>query len=101
MPQSSVPRRPDPRPISDRPAFKPLAAILLVPVILLASGLLAFLIAPAFVGVAFGVMRVDAKLSTLGADFTRIPRFPERRRSRTTGDQLTVSPDNRDDPLRT
>ncbi|MEZ0234272.1 MAG: transglycosylase domain-containing protein [Actinomycetota bacterium] len=78
MPQPSVPRRPDPRPISDRPAFKPLAAILLVPVILLASGMLAFVIAPPFVGVAFGVMRVDAKLSTLGADFTRIPRFPER-----------------------
>jgi membrane peptidoglycan carboxypeptidase len=78
MPQSSVPRRPDPRPISDRPAFKPLAVILLVPIILLASGLLSIVIAPPFLGVALGVMRVDAKLSTLGADFTRIPRFPER-----------------------
>ena len=78
MPQSSVPRRPDPRPISDRPAFKPLAVLLLVPIILLASGLLSIVIAPPFLGVALGVMRVDAKLSTLGADFTRIPRFPER-----------------------
>jgi len=78
MPQSSVPRRPDPRPLSDRPAFKPLAALLLVPVILLASGLFAIVMAPPFVGAALGVMRVDAKLSTLGADFTRIPRFPER-----------------------
>jgi membrane peptidoglycan carboxypeptidase len=78
MPSNTVPRRPDPRPISDRPAFKPLALLLLVPVILLASGLLAFVIAPPFVGVALGVMRVDTKLSTLGADFTRIPRFPER-----------------------
>ena len=52
--------------------------MLLVPVILLASGMLAIVIAPPFVGVALGVMRVDAKLSTLGADFTRIPRFPER-----------------------
>ena len=78
MPQSSVPRRPDPRPISDRPAFKPLAAILLVPIILLASGLLSIVLAPPFLGVALGVMRVDAKLATLGADFTRIPRFPER-----------------------
>jgi membrane peptidoglycan carboxypeptidase len=78
MPGSSVPRRPDPRPISDRPAFKPLAVLLLVPIILLASGLLSIVIAPPFLGVALGVMRVDAKLSTLGADFTRIPRFPER-----------------------
>jgi membrane peptidoglycan carboxypeptidase len=52
--------------------------MLLVPVILIASGLLAIVIAPAFLGAALGVMRVDAKLSTLGADFTRIPRFPER-----------------------
>lgn len=78
MPSNTVPRRPDPRPISDRAAFKPLAVLLLVPVILLASGLLAILIAPPFMGAALGVMRVDAKLSTLGADFTRIPRFPER-----------------------
>jgi membrane peptidoglycan carboxypeptidase len=78
MPSNTVPRRPDPRPISDRPAFKPLAVLLLVPVILLASGLLAIVIAPPFMGAALGVIRVDAKLSTLGADFTRIPRFPER-----------------------
>lgn len=74
----NVPRRPDPRPISDRAAFKPLAVLLLIPVIALASGLLAVVIAPPFLGVALGVVRVDAKLSTLGADFTRIPRFPER-----------------------
>ncbi|MEX1263880.1 MAG: transglycosylase domain-containing protein [Actinomycetota bacterium] len=78
MPQSSVPRRPDPRPLSDRAVFKPLALLLLVPVIALASGLLAIVIAPPFAGAALGVMRVDARLSTLGADFTRIPRFPER-----------------------
>ena len=46
--------------------------------ILLAVTLLALLIAPPLLGVALGVVRVDAKLSTLGADFTRIPRFPER-----------------------
>ncbi len=78
MPDSSVPRRPDPRPLSDRAVFKPLALLLLVPVIALASGLVAIVLAPPFVGAAFGIMRVDAKLSTLGADFTRIPRFPER-----------------------
>jgi membrane peptidoglycan carboxypeptidase len=78
MSRPPVPRRPDPRPITDRPVFKPLAALLLVPVILLAGGLFAVVLAPPFVGAALGVMRVDAKLSTLGADFTRIPRFPER-----------------------
>ncbi len=78
MPDSSVPRRPDPRPLSDRAVFKPLALLLLVPVIALASGLVAIVLAPPFVGAAFGIMRVDTKLSTLGADFTRIPRFPER-----------------------
>jgi membrane peptidoglycan carboxypeptidase len=78
MPQPSIPRRPDTRPISDRPAFKPLALLLLLPVMALASVLLALLIAPPLLGVALGVVRVDAKLSTLGADFTRIPRFPER-----------------------
>ncbi len=78
MPPSSVPRRPDPRPLTDRAAFKPVAVVLLVPLIFVAGGLLSILIAPPFVGVALGVMRVDAKLSTLGADFTRIPRFPER-----------------------
>ena len=78
VPESSVPRRPDPRPISDRIVFKPFALLLLVPVILLASGLFAIVIAPPFVGAAFGIMRIDAKLAALGADFTRIPRFPER-----------------------
>jgi membrane peptidoglycan carboxypeptidase len=78
MSRPPVPRRPDPRPITDRPVFKPLAALLLVPVIILAGGLFAVVLAPPFVGAALGVMRVDAKLSTLGADFTRIPRFPER-----------------------
>jgi membrane peptidoglycan carboxypeptidase len=78
VPESSVPRRPDPRPLSDRAVFKPLALVLLAPVIALASGLLAIVISPPFVGAALGIMRVDAELSTLGADFTRIPRFPER-----------------------
>jgi membrane peptidoglycan carboxypeptidase len=58
--------------------FKPLALLLLVPVIMLSGALMAFVLAPPFVGAALGVMRVDAKLDALGADFTRIPRFPER-----------------------
>ena len=39
---------------------------------------MAVAMAPPFVGAALGIIRVDAKLSALGADFTRIPRFPER-----------------------
>ena len=58
--------------------FKPLALVLLVPVIVLSGALMAFILAPPFIGAAIGVMRVDAKLNALGADFTRIPRFPER-----------------------
>jgi penicillin-binding protein 1A len=64
--------------LNDRLVFKPLAVILLIPVIVLSGALTAFVIAPPFIGAALGVMRVDAKLNTLGADFTRIPRFPER-----------------------
>lgn len=72
------PRGADPRPFSDRLVFKPLAVVLLIPVILIAGLLLSLVIAPPFVGVALGVKRIDAKLTALGADFTRIPRFPER-----------------------
>jgi membrane peptidoglycan carboxypeptidase len=64
--------------LTDRWVFKPLALILLVPVILVSGVLSAFVLAPPFLGVALGVMRVDAKLDAAGADFTRIPRFPER-----------------------
>ena len=36
------------------------------------------LIAPPFAGAGVGVKRIDARLTSLGAGFTRIPRFPER-----------------------
>ncbi len=62
----------------DRSGFKPWAVLLLVPVILLASGLMAVVLAPPFVGAAVGVRQIDDKVTALGADFTRIPRFPER-----------------------
>jgi membrane peptidoglycan carboxypeptidase len=78
MAPASRPRRSDPRPLNDRLVFKPLALLLLVPVIMLSGALMALVLAPPFVGAALGVMRVDAKLDALGADFTRIPRFPER-----------------------
>jgi penicillin-binding protein 1A len=72
------PRKADLRPLTDRLAFKPLAVALLVPVIVIGGMLSAIILAPPFIGVAMGVLRVDAKLDALGADFTRIPRFPER-----------------------
>jgi membrane peptidoglycan carboxypeptidase len=75
---SSGPRRVDPRPLNDRFVFKPFAILLLIPVVLIASGLMAIVIAPPFVGAALGVKRLDAKITALGAGFTRIPRFPER-----------------------
>ncbi len=75
---SSGPRRADPRPLNDRLVFKPFALLLLIPVVLIASGLMAIVIAPPFVGAAMGVKRLDAKITALGAGFTRIPRFPER-----------------------
>jgi membrane peptidoglycan carboxypeptidase len=52
--------------------------VLLVPIVVLSGALTAIILAPPFIGAAMGVMRVDAKLDALGADFTRIPRFPER-----------------------
>ena len=62
---------------ADRP-FKPLAVLLLVPVIAIAAILIAVVIVPPFAGLGLGVKRIDARLTSLGADFTRIPRFPER-----------------------
>src|SRR4029453_17352215 len=78
MASTSPPRRHDPRPLSDRFVFKPLAIALLIPVIALSGALMALVLAPPFIGAAFGLMRVDAKLDAAGADFTRIPRFPDR-----------------------
>jgi penicillin-binding protein 1A len=62
---------------ADRP-FNPLAVLLLVPVIAIAAVLIAVLIVPPFAGLGLGAKRIDARLTSLGADFTRIPRFPER-----------------------
>ena len=54
MAPASRPRRPDPRPLNDRLVFKPLALLLLVPVIMLSGALMAFVLAPPFVGAALG-----------------------------------------------
>jgi membrane peptidoglycan carboxypeptidase len=70
--------RTDLHPFTERPAFKPFAVLLIVPIVLIASGFMAIILAPPFAGLAFGAHRVQAKLDRLGADFTRIPKFPER-----------------------
>lgn len=73
------PRSPrDPRSVRDRVSFKPIAALLLVPVILATSILTAAVLAPPFAAAGFGVNEIRSRLDALGADFTRIPRFPER-----------------------
>ena len=62
----------------DRVSFKPIAALLLVPVILATSILTAAVLAPPFAAAGFGVNEIRSRLDALGADFRRIPRFPER-----------------------
>ena len=67
-----------PRPVRDRVSFKPIAALLLIPVILATSILTAAVLAPPFAAAGFGVNEIRSRLDALGSDFTRIPRFPER-----------------------
>src|SRR5207245_425773 len=66
------------RPVTDRWAYKPVALLLLLPVIIAAAGLTAVVIAPPFVGVSIGVKELDKKLQAAGANFTRIPPIPQR-----------------------
>jgi membrane peptidoglycan carboxypeptidase len=74
-----APRLPrDPRSVHDRVSFKPIAVLLLVPVILATSILTAAILAPPFAVAGFGVNEIRSRLDALGAGFTRIPRFPER-----------------------
>jgi membrane peptidoglycan carboxypeptidase len=73
------PRLPrDPRSVHDRVSFKPIAVLLLVPVILASSILTAAILAPPFAVAGFGVNEIRSRLDALGSDFTRIPHFPER-----------------------
>jgi penicillin-binding protein 1A len=68
----------DPRSVHDRVSFKPIAALLLVPVIIATAVLTAAVLAPPFAAAGFGVNEIRSRLDALGSDFTRIPRFPER-----------------------
>ncbi len=64
--------------MTDRWSFKPVALLLLVPVVLAAAALAAVLIAPPFLAAGYGVHEVDRRLTDAGAQFTRIPRLPQR-----------------------
>ncbi len=68
------------RHVAERPdrGANPFLILLFVPVIAVAGFLVAVLFLPPIAGAAFGVDRIDAKLTALGADFTHIPKFPER-----------------------
>ena len=68
----------NPRSVRDRVSFKPIAVLLLMPVILATSILTAAILAPPFAAAGFGVNEIRSRLDALGSDFTRIPRFPER-----------------------
>src|SRR5918999_5389528 len=68
----------DPRSIHDRVSFKPIAALLLIPIVLATAVLTAAVLAPPFAAAGFGVKEIRSRLDSLGSDFTRIPRFPER-----------------------
>ena len=67
-----------PRSVHDRVSFKPIAALLLIPVILATSILTAAVLGPPFAAAGLGVNEIRSRLDALGSDFTRIPRFPER-----------------------
>ncbi|HUF58013.1 MAG TPA: transglycosylase domain-containing protein [Actinomycetota bacterium] len=62
----------------DQISFKPIAALLLIPVILATAVLTAAVLAPPFAVAGFGLNEIRSRLDALGSDFTRIPRFPER-----------------------
>ncbi|HTG47145.1 MAG TPA: transglycosylase domain-containing protein [Actinomycetota bacterium] len=77
--RTSPPARRVPRPaFSDRWAFKPVALLLLVPVIAAAAGLTAVVISPPFLGLGYGIEKIDKRLQEEGASFTRIPPIPQR-----------------------
>jgi membrane peptidoglycan carboxypeptidase len=64
--------------VHDRVSFKPIAALLLIPVILATAVLTAAVLVPPFAAAGFGVKEIHSRLDALGSDFSRIPRFPER-----------------------
>jgi membrane peptidoglycan carboxypeptidase len=78
MSHREAPPRPPARPITDRWGYKPVALLLLVPVIVLAAGVTAIVLAPPFLGAGLGVNELGRRLDAAGAAFTKIPHFPQR-----------------------
>lgn len=68
----------DLRRFSDRPVFKPVAILLLIPIIAVSAGLMALVISPPFLATGVGITRLNDLLDKEGAGFTHIPRLPER-----------------------
>jgi len=65
-------------PLSDRWVFKPVALLLLVGTLVGSAGLVAILISPPFLAAGAGVQKIQGRLTAEGANFTRIPRLPQR-----------------------
>jgi len=65
-------------PVTDRWVFKPVALLLLVAVLVATAGVMAFVISPPFLAAGMGVKEIQSRLDAAGADFTRIPRLPQR-----------------------
>jgi penicillin-binding protein 1A len=65
-------------PLSDRWAFKPVAFLLLLATLVASAGLLAILISPPFIAAGAGVQKIQGRLNADGANFTGIPRLPQR-----------------------
>lgn len=66
------------RPISDSWSFKPVALLLLFAVLLSSAGVLAVVLSPPFLAAGLGVKELQSRLDAAGADFTRIPKLPQR-----------------------
>ena len=65
-------------PLSDRWAFKPVAFLMLLATLVASSGALAVLISPPFLAAGAGVQKIQGRLTADGANFTGIPRLPQR-----------------------
>ena len=65
-------------PLSDRWGFKPVALLLLLAMLVATAGVTAIVLSPPFLAAGYGVKEVQSRLDAAGADFTRIPRLPQR-----------------------
>lgn len=66
------------RSLLERVGHDLIAVLLIVVVVAAGSGLMAMVLAPPFTTVGYAVQELDRRLQAASADFTRIPKFPER-----------------------